>query len=189
VGSKARTRSRVGPALYSVMEPGDEIEAGAWVRTGPRQSVDMAAALGMLAATVASQLLIRSSGDVHGNAVALFAYGLLPLATIATVLVPFFRKQVFVAVTRRQLICYRLTLSGRPKRLMFAVPLPSGPVRCEGWSMAYTGPDGRTIRFNAAWLWLQDLRAVVAALQASGSSIGAGPLPPMVSSGPGDPPR
>ncbi len=167
--SKARVRARVGPGLYSVMEPGDEIVAGAWARTGPPLGVDMALPfVGWLAFLLTRSWDYGLAGHGHLAAANALTTGLFVLSVALSAL-PFLRKQVFVAVTRRQLICYRLKYFAGRDRLMFAVPLPAGTVTRKGWSMAYTGPDGKPIRFNAGPRGRRDLREVTAALQTSGT--------------------
>ena len=97
----------------------------------------------------------------------------------------FMRRPVFVAVTRRQLICYRLSwMNNAPVRLLFCAPLPSTRVTYLGgamprWrSIRYDGPgaEGRSLRLNVVGRWRQDLDEVLAALQAQGGRVEG--LPP-----------
>jgi hypothetical protein len=164
--------ARVGPALYSVMEPGDEIVAGSTAQMGLSRRVDLAAALVGLSASVALGWLGWSGmqGDVSTFTVA-FATSAFVFLGAAFPRLQFLRMQVFVAVTRRQLICYRLKFFGGPDRLMFAVPLPTGTVTCKDGSMTYTGPDGKRIRIDPGPHGRRDLGEVTAALQASGTII------------------
>jgi hypothetical protein len=170
-------RARVGPALSSVMEPDDVIVAGTCARTGPSWLWDVAAALGTFAAGVAVVRLNWPLGQVHGYA-AVSATLLTTVIFVAMPLLQLLRKQVFVAVTRRQLIGYRLTLWGYPDRLMFVVPLPTGSVTCKGGSMRYTSPDAKPVQLTTHWYWRRDLGEVAAALQASGTVVEPARRPP-----------
>ena len=95
-------------------------------------------------------------------------------------LVPLFRRRpVFVAVTQRQVICYRLSrMNNAPGRLLFCAPLLSTRVTYLGrflrWrSIRYDGPgaEGRSLRLNVAGRWRQDLDEVLAALLAQGGGV------------------
>jgi hypothetical protein len=99
---------------------------------------------------------------------------------------------VFIAVTQRQFICYRLSRVGNePIRPLFRAPLTwvrmttlvSGLPR--GRSVRYSGPGAgyRGLRLNVHARWRKDLDQVLAALQASGAAEGAlgRPLPPVMS--------
>jgi hypothetical protein len=175
--SKMKARARVEPALYSVMAPGDQIVAGMYARLGPPLGLDLLPPLvAWLVFTLTARWDIGLAG--HGHLAAANAVSLaVAILTIAVSAPPIFRKQVFVAITQRQFICYRLTLFGRPRRLMFAAPLQSGPVSCHRWSMRYPGPGSKTIRFNAGPRWRVDLGQVASALQASGTFVESGRRP------------
>jgi hypothetical protein len=163
-------RARIGPALYSVMEPGDQIVAGALTRTGPPLWVGQGISLLILPAAIALIAVSLPLGANHGYASAAVGLGVFLLGIVhsLSLLLP---KHVIVAVTRRQLICYRLTVSDAPSRLMFATRLPAGSVTRGHGSLRYTGPDGKSVRLNVGYPWRgwrQDLREVADALQASG---------------------
>lgn len=163
--------------LNSVMEPGDEVVADMLAKTGPTLALDLAATtavvvLAAVAFALSGWRLAHSEGglDVPGGVLA--AGG--PLAQLSLWL----RKPVFVAVTRKQLICVQLMRMkpSTPRQILFAVPLPSGSISRSRWSLRYTGPDGKTIRLNngLAWHARRDMNEVVAALQASGVIVESG---------------
>jgi hypothetical protein len=79
---------------------------------------------------------------------------------------------VFVAVTRRQLICYRLKFGdGWPDRLLLAVPLAAGSFKRRRWSVTYTGPDGKVFRFSVLPSWTRDFAELATALKASRTAV------------------
>jgi hypothetical protein len=174
-------RQRVGPALYQVMEPGDEIMAGMLAMAGLPPLLDMIVGLPIATFSLAS---ISTGGDMTGGGIG-FAGFLLTLS------MQFLRRPVFVAVTQRQLICYRLARIGNePVRLLFRAPLTM--VRLTGnsrsalrWrSVRYSGPGAErgSLRLNVYGNWRQDLGEVMTALQLGGAAVEAGhgqlPLPP-----------
>jgi hypothetical protein len=169
-------KRRVGSALYQVMEPGDQIMAGALAMTGPTPAWDLLLALPALAGGAAA------AANLFG--------GSSPPQLLAPVLVfvPFLfawplqlsRKPVFVAVTQRQLICYRMSrLGNEPFRLMFSTPLEAVRMtrlggRMPNWrAVRYSGPgaDGSGLRLNVSNRWRHDLDEVLAALQAGGAAV------------------
>jgi hypothetical protein len=181
VSQRMRIRARVSPALYSAMEPGDQVVADMVAQTGPSIAIDLAVSLCLVLASLAD-LALCTWRLVHGEG------GADPLGATAIfggvlALVPLWlRKPVFVVVTRRQVFCYRLNrfdTSGTPREMMFAVSLPSASITRTRWSLRYTGPDGKAIRFNSGWTRKsrQDLNDVVAALEASGNMVEPGRQP------------
>ena len=169
-------KRRVGPALYQVMEPGDQIMAGASAITGPSLAWDMFLPLPALAGGVAGAVGLFSSlsppqmlGPVLVFVPLLFAWPL-----------QFWRKPVFVAVTQRQFICYRMSRFGNePSCLLFSAPLAAVRVtnlgsRMPNWgSVKYCGPgvDGRSLRLNGSRRWRKDLNEVLIALQVGGAAV------------------
>jgi hypothetical protein len=101
----------------------------------------------------------------------------------------FLSRPVFVAVTQRQLICYRLSrMAGRPVRLLFSAPLAAVrvtpgrrmPVWMGGWrSIRYDGPgaEGRGLRLAVGWPQRRQLDEVLAALRDRGASVTGAPDP------------
>jgi hypothetical protein len=153
----------VGPALYRVMEPGDQIIAGTWARTGPTPWLEMLVAVPSVFAVAG----ITTSATLG-------PFGDLLLVNLAALALLIMRRPVFVAVTQRQLICYRLSrMNNAPVRLLFCAPLLSTRVTYLGrsaprWrSVRYDGPgaESRSLRLNVAGRWRQDLDEVLAALQ------------------------
>jgi hypothetical protein len=169
-------KRRVGPALYQVMEPGDQIVAGALAMTGPTPAWDLLFALpALIGGTIAAEGLFSSFGPPQ------------PLGPIF-VFVPFLfalplqlsRKPVFVAVTQRQFICYRMSRFGNePSDLLFRTPLEAVRMtrlggRVPNWrAVRYSGPgaEGSSVRFNVSNRWRRDLDDVLTALQAGGAAV------------------
>lgn len=128
-------KREVGPALDRVVEPGDQIVAGTWAMVGPGPWLDMLVTLPFFAFGVAGITTGASPGG----------WGFVP-ALLSLVLL-FWRRPVFVAVTERRLICYRLSrMTNDPVRLSFRAPLPTVRVTRLGCSVpdrhrsAMTGP-------------------------------------------------
>ena len=171
-------KRKVGPALYRVMEPGDQIVAGTWAMAGPAPAWDALGALPAIAAGVIGALVLfgNLSGPWSSSAVG------VDLGAISFFLFPlqFLRKPVFIAVTQRQLICYRLAMMGNdPTRLLFCAPLTAVRVTRAGrgafrWrAVRYSGPgaEGRSLRLNVRGRWREDLDQVLAALQVGGAGV------------------
>jgi hypothetical protein len=101
----------------------------------------------------------------------------------------FLSRPVFVAVTQRQLICYRLSrITGRPVRLLFSAPLAAVrvtpghriPVWTGCWrSIRYEGPgaEGRNLQLTVGWGQRRQLDEVLAAMCARGASVAGLPSP------------
>jgi hypothetical protein len=150
------------------MEPGEQIIAGTWAVTGPTPWLEM------LSAVPYALVLAVAGITTSANLVPFWE-----LVNLASLLLLFMRRPVFVAVTQRQLICYRLSrMNNAPVRLLFCAPLPSTRVTTSAsaprWrSIRYDGPgaEGRSLRLNVAGRWRQDLDEVLAALQAQGGSV------------------
>jgi hypothetical protein len=170
-------RRRVGPVLYQVMEPGDQIIAGTWAMSGWSAAWDALAGLPAIAGGVVG------AGGLFGSFNPPSGFGVtvgLGLGPVVLLPLQFWRRPVFVAVTRQQLICCRLSrMGGEPTRLLFRAPLAAvrmtslrgGALRWR--SVRYTGPgaDGRGLRLNVHGRWREDLDEVLAALQAGGAAV------------------
>jgi hypothetical protein len=179
-GEKARNkvRGRVGPALYSVLEPGEVIVAGVLADAGPRPSLDMLAALAAIGVGIAGTFDLLGSGLTPGARTVL---GIVSFtAWLAPAVAAMMRKPVFAAVTQRSLICYRLSRFGHdPVRLLFRAPpdavhLTDSARRGRLWSaVRYRGPGAskRAVRLSIAWYWRQDLHQVLTALQFAGAAV------------------
>jgi hypothetical protein len=169
----------VGPALYRVMEPGDQIIAGTWATQGAGLWVETL----VVAALTALGLVIPLGADP-----ASFLAWCAPLflGTLVPLVSPAWRRPVFVAVTQRQLICYRLSMVNEPGRILVCAPLAFVRVTYLGRRM----PLGRSIRYdvpgaqrpslrlNVPARWLRDLDEVLAALRAQGVSVAGTPIRP-----------
>lgn len=171
----------VGPALYNVMEPGDQIIAGTWAMAGPGPWLDLlGAVVGVAGVALAAGLAGIKTGAGLGALMAV-------APTLVSAVMQFRRWPVFMAVTQRQLICYRLSRTkNAPARLLFCAPpvtvrmtrlrrtMPgSKPIRYDG-----PGAEGRSLQLNVAWPWRRDLDEVLAALQAQGASVAGPPSAP-----------
>jgi hypothetical protein len=177
---KEVVKRRVGPALYQAMEPGDEIIAGTWAMSGCSPAWDVLAGVpGVASGVVGSVGLFSNSTASPG--LALVGLGLSPLILVPLQLG---RRPLFIAVTQRQFICYRLARFGNePTRLLFCAPLASVRITSLGsalprWrSVRYSGPGAgdRGLRLNVHGRWRKDLDEVLAALQASGAAVEGAP--------------
>lgn len=169
---RSTVKRTVGPALYRVMEPGDQIIAGTWAQTGPALWLEMLGGIPFVLMVAG----ITTSATFQ------------PFAPLFSVVLPlvlvFVRKPVFVAVTQRQLICYRLgRMDNAPGRLLFCAPVSATRVTYLGSSgprwkaIRYEGPgaEGRSLRLNVGGRWRQDLDEVLAVLPAHGGSVESPP--------------
>jgi hypothetical protein len=160
---QAKIRRRVGPALYQVMEPGEQILAGTFGWTGHWGGWDsIGAAAGLAFGTAGVPLHLF---DVPA--------GML-LAAFPSLLLNR-RRYVFLAVTDRQLICLQTYRSGWPHKVLFrtareTVQMRGGPRRRLWRSVRYLGLDTKTqdLRLSAGGAWRQDLDDLVGILQAAG---------------------
>ena len=170
---RSTVKRRVGPALYQVMEPGDQIIAGTLAMSGIGPWLEMLFILLVIALEVA--------GITAGTNLAPFWPGLAPLLLVVRLAT---RRPVFVAVTQRQLICYRMSWNYEPVRLSFCAPLPTVRVTslrrpAPRWrSVRYDGPGAErgSLRLNVFGGWRPDLDEVLVALQAAGARVTG--LPP-----------
>lgn len=94
------------------------------------------------------------------------------LASFLPLVLLIWRRPVFVAVTQRQLICYRLSRNNNaPVRLLFCAPPSSTRVTYLGrlwptWrSVRYDGPvaEGQGLRLMVGRRWRRDLDEVLGA--------------------------
>ncbi|HXW46617.1 MAG TPA: hypothetical protein VEL03_17640 [Streptosporangiaceae bacterium] len=167
------TKRYVGPALYSVMQPGEQIIAGCYARTkGRRNPASLAVALVYVAACA---LLARWH---LMPPVPLTCGGLALLSPHLIAAIRRRRHPVFLAVTNSQLIC--VGMSGRartsfPVKVRFHVPIGSfqihrvpGQNRCRHFTYTgiHTPPPG--LRFTVSRIWRQDTNEVMSALVAAG---------------------
>jgi hypothetical protein len=179
-----RVRAGVSPELNSVMEPGDQVVADMLAQTGPSVAIDLAVSLCLVIAGLGA-IALSTWRLVHGEGGTDWLGGVAVVGGLLALVPQWLRRQVFVVITRRQVICYRLgrsDTSGIPRQMMFAVPIQSGFFARSHWSLRYTGPDGKAIRFNSGWTRKsrQDLNNVVAALEASGSVVDPARQPPLI---------
>jgi hypothetical protein len=187
---KEVVKRRVGPALYQAMEPGDEIVAGTWAMSGCSPAWDVLAGVPGIASGVAGSVGLFSNSTASPG-LALVGLGLSPLILVPLQLG---RRPLFIAVTQRQFICYRLSrLGSEPTRLLFCAPLASVRITSLGsgaprWrSVRYTGPGAgyRDLRLNVYGRWRKDLDEVLAALQAGGAAVEGTPRAELPGADPG----
>jgi len=181
-------KRRVGPALYQVMEPGDQIIAGVLVITGPSAAWDLFPALCAVFCGV-----LGSAGLFSSFSPPPIVAGLGIATVLLTLPLQLRRRPLFVAVTQRQLICYRMSKLGtEPSSLLFCAPLTAVRMtrlggRMPHWaSVRYTGPgaDDQGLRFNINARWRKDLNDVMTAPQAGGAAVdGQPPGRPALQSG------
>jgi hypothetical protein len=182
-------KRRVGPALYQVMEPGDQIIAGALAMSGYSPAWDLLAAVPSLAGGVVGSVGLFSNYTASpGPTLAGLGLGSFILSSLQLQ-----RRPVFVAVTQRQFICYRLSRVGsEPTRLLFRTSLASVRMASLGswaprWrSVRYSGPGAgdRGLRLNVHGRWRKDLDEVLAALQATGAAVEGAPRGELPAAGP-----
>ncbi len=175
---KARVKQRAGLWLYRVMWPGERIVAGVRAEAAPFQLPVLAIRLAALGLSLAWGVLatihlvvLLSSQQAPGPSP--FMPFLVVPAVLATQLSTWLVRPVFIAVTDRQVICYRLSFfDQQPSRLLFAVPLAEVRVtryRQGRWfaSLRCEAPEGgkvRRRRLTVARVWQPDLDALLTAL-------------------------
>jgi hypothetical protein len=204
---QAAIKGAVGPRLQQVMEPGEQILAGAYGHTAVLTPRTARAALAAWGAS--GPLLALLLEHLTGRA----STGLITLeAVVSAGIVPVLisqlgrtRRGVFLAVTDRQLICLTMR-DGKPVRqsaagslillrpppadrpvVRFAVPrtaarLTGAPPGRDTSRVTYFGPGARRwgLRITATGIWRQDLDEVVATLLAAGGTVdGYAPAGPL----------
>jgi hypothetical protein len=148
-------KRRANAALFQIIDPDDQIVAGTWALTGPPVWLDLLHAPSLL------------------RIVPLLGHWVPPVE----LLVPVVGRRSYVAVTRRRMICIRLSWpKNRPGRVVLDVPV--SVARISGGrrgfaldSVRYTGPDVRDLGVSTKWQWRSDFEEVLAALRAGGASV------------------
>jgi hypothetical protein len=180
--SRATIRRNAEDTLRQLVQPGEQIVAGAAVTSDPSHwgiAGLGAAALALMVVGLAGLLGSQPSPLLGGLVVGLA----LPLIGLGS---QFLARPMYVAVTDRRLICCRLSrLRSAPGRLAFAAPLAdiriancrsgrfSSSVRCE-----IAGQKG--IRLDAGRAWRQDFADVDMVLARSGAYTASDPPYPSV---------
>lgn len=162
---KARVKQQVGPWLYRFMVPGERIVTGVRAVAGPPPAGLLAVGLAFGLADIAYwiNLLVHGMGSP------------IPPGLVTPVLLGlnYLNRPVFLAVTDRQVICFRLSAyGGKPARFLFAAPLPDVRItryRRGRWraSLHCRAPvDGRSRnhRLSVPRVWQPDLDALLPAL-------------------------
>ena len=173
---RSTVKRKVGPALYQVMEPGDQIIAGTLAMSGIGPWLEM-----LFIPLALLVVALGVAGFTDGTPPAPIWSGMAALLTLVRLAT---RRPVFVAVTQRQLICYRMSWNYEPVRLSFCAPLPTVRVTslrrpAPRWrSVRYDGPgpEKGSLQLNVFGGWRQDLDEVLVALQAAGARVTG--LPP-----------
>jgi hypothetical protein len=178
-GDKGRNKvkGRIGPALYSVMEPGDDVLAGVLAESGPGPRFDLLAGLASVGLAIVS--LYDLSGPGLNRVAGLDLSAVSFIGWLVTALISVARKPVFIAVTQRSLICYRVSrLDHSPVRLLFRGPPSSVRITGSGRgllrsSVRYTGPGAgeHGLRLTIRRPWRCDLEAVLTTLQLAGAAV------------------
>ena len=175
---KARVKQQAGPWLYRVMMPGERIVAGVRAEAAPFQlpvlAIRLAALVLALAWTVLATIhLIGLLSSQQAPGPSPFIPFLALPAALATQLSTWLPRPVFIAVTDRQVICYRLSyFDQQPSRFLFAVPLAGARItryRQGRWfaSLRCEAPEGGKVsrrRLTVHRVWQPDLDALLAAL-------------------------
>ncbi len=162
---KARVKQLVGPWLHQVMVPGERMVAGVRAESGPPPPAVLAACLvlGIAGITYGTYELVHGDGAPYPAGLA------GPVALALNRL----NRPVFLAVTDRQVICFRLSAYDRSSvRLLFAVPLSRARItryRQGRWraSLRCEAPEGgrsRKRQLTVPRAWQPDLDALLAAL-------------------------
>lgn len=170
---RAQTRLLVGPALYQVMEPGEQILAGTCGWTGRRRTwrspgEALVFAVGLV--VDAPFHLLGREPLVVSIALGIVLYG----APVLSAAMRGRNRPAFLAVTDRQLICVAASRT-RGVRQLFHSPLamvrmrgaPRGP---RARTVTYLGPGAkdRGTRITVTGVWRRDLDDIVAILQGHG---------------------
>jgi hypothetical protein len=173
---RGQTRLLVGPTLYQVMEPGERILAGACGWTGRRRTWRSPGE----ALVFALGLVIDAPFHLLGRGPLLVS---IPLGIVlygAPVLSAAMRgrnRQVFLAVTDRQLIC---VANSRTRGVQQLFHSPLAMVRMRGAShgprvrsVIYLGPGAkdRGTRITVTGVWRRDLDDIVAILRGHGIAV------------------
>ncbi len=171
-GRRSAVKLRVGPALYSVMRPGEQIWAGVLAETEPRWRVRARQVLALAVVAVLGAAVLHRAWPAFAEPTLVgAALGMLGLGSWQ-------RRHVFLAVTDRQVIGIEMKNDG-PARVLFAAARDSARVSGSvaglpgGAAITYRGPS---VPANGMWLlasgrWRHDLDEVVASLRAGGSVV------------------
>jgi hypothetical protein len=179
LAEQTRTRRRVGPALFSVMAPGEQILAGALGWTGRRRGAEIVGGYVVLALYVTLVYPFQLLGSIAALSSAA-AKVLLFAAAWACALISLRHRWVFLAVTDRQLIWVRSPGSAQPWAWIHApldvIRLRGGPssavLRSTSVVVRAPGLPPAGLQFSAAGPWRQDLDQFVAEMQTAGFRVG-----------------
>ncbi len=172
---RAKLKRKVGAALNSAMEPGDQIVAGTVAQTGRGYGREAACSGALAFSGVALWALNKVSPPIPGHigtmlGIAGFGLGLLALR----------HRPLFLAVTKSQISCYRLSrLSKAPVKVLFRMSLAEARITGK-WvglgcteAVIYGEPAVKTkgMHFAVTGLWGHDFAEVVRSLQAAGAVV------------------
>jgi hypothetical protein len=148
-------KRRANAALLQIIDLDDQIVAGTWALTGRPVLLDLLHAPSLL------------------RMVPLLGQAVPPV----DLLVPVVGRRTYVAVTRRRMICIRLSWpKNKPGQVVLDVPV--SVARISGGrrglaldSVRYTGPGEIDFGISVPWQWRSEFGEVLAALRAGGASI------------------
>jgi hypothetical protein len=173
---RVKLKRKVGAALNAAMEPGDQIVAGTLAQTGRGQGRE-AACSGALAF---SGVALWALGRLFSPSIPGHIGTMLGLAGFAAGLLALRHRPLSLAVTKSQIICYRLSrLTKKPVKVLFRMPLAEARIAGK-WvglgcteAVIYGEPAVKTkgMRFAVTGLWGRDFAEVVTNLQAAGAVV------------------
>ena len=148
-------KRRANAAVFQIIDSDDEIVAGTWALTGPPLLLD-------LLHTVSAVRYFPLLGQ------------LLPPVEL---LAPVIGRRTYVAVTRRRMICIRLSWPrNKPGQVVLDVPVSVARISDgrRGFaldSVRYMGPGASGLGVSTRWQWRPDFEEMLAALRAGGASV------------------
>lgn len=155
MADRVTIKRRAHAAVFAIIDSDDEIVAGTWALTGPPVLLDL-----LYAVTAVRYVPLLGQ--------------LLPPVEL---LAPIVGRSTYVAVTRRRMICIRLSWPGnKPGRVVLDVPVSGARISGgrRGFaldSVRYTGPGVSDLGVSSRWQWRSDVAGVLAALRAGGASV------------------
>ena len=155
MAGRVTIKRRANAAVFQIIDSDDEIVAGTWALMGPPVLLDL-----LYAASATRYVPLLGQ--------------LVPPVELLT---PVVGHRAYVAVTRRRMICMRLSWpKNKPGQVVLDVPI--SVVRISGGrrgfaldSVRYTGPGASDLGVSTRWEWRSDFEEVLAALRAGGASV------------------
>jgi hypothetical protein len=177
--SRKTVKHRVGPALHELLQPGDRIVAGfvAYPSISPNWDALWAFPSLLIAGLVSWDIAHPPASGARNPTEGLVLIVGPQLVSMVLRLIRVCRPPLFIAVSEQQFICYYLSRIGsEPVRPRFCTPLTATRLtRRPAWILPWrsvrfsgAGTGGKDIRLYIHWTWRQDLRELLAAVQAGG---------------------